>query len=120
MSFGLDVVTFVNYVESGSPGALGTYAVVEQTVDAPGCHHRPLTFKETAELDTDVATELWKTTVPIGEYDTTLLAAVLAAKNTGVIRVNGEDYQIIGGVRPHDDLDVGPFKMTILSQKQIG
>ena len=120
MTFGIDTVTFVNYVETGSPGALGTYAVTEVTVDAPGCRHRPLTFKETAELDTDVATELWKTTVPIGEYDTTLLAAVMAARNTGVIRVDGIDYQIIGGVRPHDDMDTGPFKMTILSQRQIG
>jgi len=120
MSFGLDTVTFVSFVESGTPGALGTYAVTEQTVDAPGCHHRPLTFKETAELDTDVATELWKTTIPIGEYDATLRAAVTAATNTGVIRVGGVDYQIIGGVRPHDDLDIGPFKMTILSQRQVG
>lgn len=119
-SFGIDTVTFVSFVESGTPGALGTYAVTEQTVDAPNCRHRPLTFKETAELDTDIATELWKTTVPIGSYSETLRAAVMAARNTGVIRVDGVDYQIIGGVRPHDDMDIGPFKMTILSQRQIG
>ncbi len=84
MAFGTKTITFVNYVEAGTPGALGTYAVSEVKVDAPNCRHRPLTFKETAELDTDVATELWKT------------------------------------VRPHDDMDGAPFKMTILSQRQIG
>lgn len=120
MSYGTKTVTFVNFVEAGSPGALGTYAVTETLVDAPGCRHRPLTFKETAELDTDVATELWKTTVPIGEYGATLYAQVMACKNTGVLRVDGIDYQIIGGVRPHDDMDGAPFKMTILSQRQIG
>jgi len=120
VAFGTKTITFVNYVEAGTPGALGTYAVSEVKVDAPNCRHRPLTFKETAELDTDVATELWKTTVPIGEYGATLLAQVKAAMNTGVLRVDDVDYQIIGGVRPHDDMDGAPFKMTILSQRQIG
>lgn len=119
MSFGSQTVTFVYFAEAGSPGALGTYEMTETTVDIPGCRHRPLTFQETAETDTDIATEMWKTTIPLFELNSTLLAAVLAIEAVNGIRVDGDSYQIIGGVRPHEDF-VDLFKATIVSQKQTG
>lgn len=113
MAFGGQTVTFVSFAEAGSPGALGTYQMVETRVDVTGCRHRPLTFQETAETDTDIATEMWKTTAPPE-------AAVVAAEATGVIEVDGETFHIIGGPRMHVDMDGTPFKVTIVSQKQTG
>jgi len=119
VSFGADTVTLVAFVESGTPGALGTYAMTEVLTNVPGCHHRPLTFSETAETDTDIATEMWKTTIPLAELGPSLLATVMAIEAINEIRVDGETYHIIGGVRPHKDF-TNPFKATILSQKQVG
>lgn len=120
MSFGGQSVTFVSYSDTGSPGALGTYTQAETTTTAPGCRHRPLTFNETAEYDIDIATELWRTTIPVGEYSTSLRDAVLSAKANDSIRVDGVEYKIIGGVRHHVDLNGAPFKVTVISKKQSG
>lgn len=119
MPFGHHTVTLVSYSDAATPGELGTYAQVEELTDAPGCRHRPLTFQETAELQFDVATELWKTTIPIGEYSSTLRERIVAAQPNDTIRVNGTQYSIIGGVEPFDDF-TRPFKATIYSKKHIG
>lgn len=119
MPFGIDTVTFVSFEETGTPDSLGNRKLAEVLTPAPWCRHRPLTFTETAELQFDVATEVWKTTIPTGEYDPTLRTKVLAAKSNDVIRVDDVDYQIIGGIRPFKD-ERGHFKATIMSKKQIG
>lgn len=119
MSFGTQTLTLVSFAEAGSPGALGTYAMTETLTEVPGCRHRPLTFQETAETDTDIATEMWKTTIPLFELGATLLATVMAIEAINEIRIDGETYEIIGGVRPHEDF-TNPFKATIVSQKQTG
>ena len=119
MPFGHATVTLVSYSDALVPGELGTYPQVETLIDAPGCRHRPLTFQETAELQFDVATELWKTTIPIGEYGPTLRGQIASIQPDDVIRVNGTQYSIIGGVEPFDDF-TGPFKATIYSKKHIG
>lgn len=113
MIFGGQTVTFVSFVDSGSPGALGTYVQAETSVDVTNCRHRPMTFKETAEYDIDVATEMWKTTAPP-------VAAVVNAKADGVIRVDGVTYRIVGGPRCFTDMSGRPYKVTIISQKVSG
>lgn len=120
MPFGGQVVSFVSRVASGTPDELGVQTLTETTVVALGCRHRPLTFTETAEAQIDIATRPWRTTIPVGEYDAVLRAAVLAIKPDDVIRVDGVQYQIIGGIRHHVDMDGNPFKATIISQEQIG
>lgn len=112
-------MVLVSRTDTGVAGELGTYAQAETTTEAPGCHHRPLTFAETAELQFDIATEMWRTTIPIGEYSEGLRDAVLAHGPGDVIRVDGQQYQIIGGIRPHKDF-TDPFKATIISKKHIG
>lgn len=119
MPFGYTTVTIVLHSDADTPGELGTYAQVEIPVDAPGCHHRPLTFQETAELQFDVATELWKTTIPIGEYSPDLREQVVSARPDDTLKVNDIEYSIIGGVEPFDDF-TAPFKATIYSKKHIG
>lgn len=120
MSFGEQTITFVSYADSGVPGALGTFSQAETTTSVPNCRHRPLTFAETAEFDIDVATELWRSTIPVGEYTPALRAAVLTAKANDEIRVAGVGYKIIGGVRHHVDMGGNPFKVTVISKKHIG
>lgn len=119
MPFGHKVVTLVLLSDGPTKGDLGTYEQVETPTDAPGCRHRPLTFKETAELQFDVATEIWKTTLPIGEYSQSLRTAILALRHDDVIRVDGAEYSMIGPVAPYDDF-TGPFKATIYSKKHAG
>lgn len=113
MTFGAQTVMFVSLADTGSPGGLGTYPQVETLTPVKGCHHRPLTFSEAAEFDTNVATELWKTTAPPEP-------AVLAAKSDDEIRVGGMSYRIVGGVRPHADLSGELVKVTVVSQRHRG
>lgn len=113
MIFGGQTVTFVSFQDSGSAGALGTYTQTETAVDVSNCRHRPMTFKETAQYDVDIATEVWKTTAPPVD-------AVMNAKADGVIRVDGVNYSIIGGPRCFTDMSGRPYKVTIISQKASG
>jgi hypothetical protein len=117
MPFGPDVVIFVSYSDSGTPGELGTYPQVETLIEAPNCHHRPLTYQEAVELGYDVATEMWKTTIPIGEYSDALRQQIFAAQNDDAIRVDGTQYRIVGGVMPFKDF-TSWFKATVISKKQ--
>jgi hypothetical protein len=117
MSFGPDVVTFVSYSDAATPGGLGTYAQVETLIEAPNCHHRPLTYNEVVELGYDVATAMWKTTIPIGEYSDALRQQIVAVQNDDSIRVDGTQYRIVGGVMPFKDF-TGWFKATVISKKQ--
>ena len=118
MPFGPDVITLVTYTD-GAVGELGTAAQVPHYVEAPGCHHQPLTFQETAELAFDVATEFWKSTIPIGEYSEELRESVLALQPDSEIEVAGVRYSVVGGVRPFKDF-TGWFKATIMSKRHIG
>lgn len=117
MSFGNQAITFVAFSDTGTRGALGTYPQAETLTVAPGCRHRTLSAKETAEYDIDVSTVVWKSTIPVGEYDEALRAAVLGAEANDEIRVDGVPYKIIGGPQDHQDF-ANPFKVTILSQRQ--
>lgn len=111
-------MTFVSYSDAATPGELGTYPQVETLTAAPGCHHRPLTYREAVELGYDVATEMWKTTIPIGEYTDALRQEIMAAKPDDTIRVDGKQYSIVGGTQPFKDF-TGWFKATLISKKQI-
>jgi hypothetical protein len=120
VSFGNQVITFIARSDTGTAGELGTYAQGEVRTNAPGCRHRPLTFAETAELQFDIATENWKSTVPVGEYNVALRNAVLGTQPGDVLEVDGNRYQVVGGVRHHVDMEGAPFKATVISQKFIG
>ena len=117
MSFGNQTITFVAFSDTGTPGTLGTYPQSETLTAAAGCRHRTLSAKETAEYDIDVATVVWKSTIPVGEYSEPVRAAVLGAKADDEIRVGGQSFKIIGGPQDHEDFS-SSFKVTILSQKQ--
>ncbi|MBI3217408.1 MAG: hypothetical protein HYZ38_26640 [Mycobacterium sp.] len=85
-------------------------AEVRTEVDVHGCRFRPLKVDQhTTEVGTFVS-ELWKATCPPEP-------AVLGAKPSGEIRVDGVVYQIVGAVRPYEDLRGGVIKVTVLAQK---
>ncbi|AHG24330.1 head-to-tail stopper [Mycobacterium phage MichelleMyBell] len=111
MTFGGQTVTFVTYENTGPRRPLGGYQQAETLAPVAGCRHRPLSARETAEYDVNVATVVWKTTAPPAP-------AVLAARQDGEIRVDGVAYKIIAGPQHHVDMDGQPFKVTILSQRQ--
>lgn len=120
MSFGNKTIVFRRLVPSGVADSRGNFTLVPQDTPAPGCRHRPLTFTETADLEFDVSTKPWKSTIPLKDYSPELIAIITAFEGNDVILVDGVQYQIIGGVRPHDDLASVPFKMTIISMRQQG
>ncbi len=119
MPFGNHVITTVSRSDTGLPGKLGTYTQAESVAIVPGCHHRPLTFTEKVDIAYDVATEVWKTTIPISEYSPDIRTAVLALKAGDAIRVDGRQYEIIAGPEPFSDF-TELFKVTIYSKKQTG
>lgn len=119
MPFGADTIRLVAYVDGPTPGDLGTYPRVPSYTDLPGCRHRPLTFAETAELTFDVATEYWKSTIPLGEYSAILRNRILALQPDDEINVDGVQYSIVGGVRAFKDFNAW-FKATIISKRHIG
>lgn len=120
MSYGTATIIFNHLVKTGVPDELGNYVEVPTSTPAPGCRHRPLAFKEIVELNLDIATEYWRSTLPLEDYDGTLIAVIKATKPQDTVTVEGQDYQIVAGVRPHDDFEGVPFKATIISQKQTG
>ena len=119
MAFGHVTIQAVDRAPGGTPDELGNYVLTETLFDMPGCRHRPLTFQEKIDLQFDIATEMWKSTIPLFEYDSTLQGKVKALGANDVIRVDGNDYQIVGGARPFDDF-TRPFKATIISKLQTG
>lgn len=119
MPFGPDLATLVTHVDSTTVGDLGTYTQTEVTVELPGCHHRPMTYTETAELEFNIGTEVWKTTIPIREYGESVREALLTVQPNDTLRVGGREYNIVTGVRTHKDFS-GPFKATIISEKLTG
>lgn len=120
MSFGTAILIFtIPGAGTGTYDELGGEILGEpSTVSATGCRHRPLKPTETPEFITQVATQPWKSTIPIGEYDSELQASLIdAAKATGSFTVDGIAYQILGGAMPFDDM-AAPFKMTIFSKRE--
>jgi hypothetical protein len=120
MIFGDQTIRFTHLEKSGASDELGNFDLVPVNHDATNCRHRPMTFAETAELEFDIATEYWRSTIPVHIYDDTLRAAVMDAKANDKITVNGVKYQIIGGPRTHPDAAGNPFKTTIISKKATG
>lgn len=109
-TFGDQTLTFVT-ISDGAKDRLGVPAVVRTEVSVSGCRFRPLSVEETVAL-TDVATEMWKGTVPP-------VAAVLAAKTIDEVKHNGITYQLHGAIKPYNDYSSNSvYKVTVMCKKQ--
>jgi hypothetical protein len=120
MSFGGSVIVFRSSETTGAPNDLGEFATVITDTPAPGCRHRPMSTSEMVEMKFDVSTRLWKSTLPLFEYDDDLVELISFFPPTDAIVVDGVSYQIVGGVRPYPDRWGNPYKATIISQIQSG
>lgn len=120
MAFGGSTIVFTRLVKVGEPDDLGNYELQSVDTEAPGCRHRPLTFTEIVEMQMDMSTQPWRSTLPLFEYDDALLDALDTIQHNDFVTVDGEKYQIVGGVRPFPDRNGNPFKATMISQKQHG
>lgn len=108
--------------QSGSPGFLGLTAESRADVTVTGCRGRVLNADETAELQTDVATEIWKWTLPP-------VAAAAAATSTGELVYDGTAaparsatsvFQIDGPIRRKYNMDGTLHHVTIHAKRQAG
>lgn len=119
MSFGGQTVTFVTVTED--PSVRDRYespAKVRTETAVRGCRFRPAgtsaapATREKIELG-DITSERWKITAPP-------ISAVLNAKATDEVIVDGVTYQIVGGVRPFADMNGRNFKVTIVVERRVG
>ncbi len=122
MAFGGQTVTLLSYTQSSQDSAFGVGSMTLTRTDIYGCQHQPLLAQaggsagparaeQQPEIGVSVATSWWQSTCPPDP-------ALLAAKPSDAIEVDGEVYQIIGGVQPFVDLSGHIDHVTILSEKQ--
>lgn len=106
---GQQSVTLVT-VSEGAKDAWGIPAPVLTQTTIGGCHFRPLSAEETVAL-TDSAVEMWRLTA---DPSTTLLAATAADR----IVYNNITYEIVGGVKPHNDFSASVHHVTVDCQRR--
>lgn len=108
--------------QSGAAGYLGMKTETRTDVIVTGCRGRVLSADETAEMQTDVATEIWKWTLPPA-------AAAATATSTGELVYDGtvdpartatSVFQIDGPIQPKYDMDGTLHHVTILAKRQAG
>lgn len=122
MMLGKQTVIISTLTPSGSPGFLGLTGETVSNATVTGCRARVMSSTETAELQIDVTTEMWKFTLPP-------VAAATAAQSTGEIvydgtasptRAAGAVFQIHGPPQPKVDLDGTLHHVTIMAKRQAG
>ncbi|GAS96800.1 Gp9 [Mycolicibacterium canariasense] len=111
-TFGGQTLLVVNFTDNGPPDTLGMRGPAENKTVVPGCRHRPLSAKEIAEYGINVGTMVWNSTVPP-------VPAVLAMTVDSEIREGDATFKVIAGPQHHTDMDGSPFKVTVLSQRQV-
>ncbi len=111
--FGRQTITFVSVGRDVTNlDRYGKPAQVTTPTDVPGCRFRPVSSTETIN-DNDKVTDVWRATCPP-------VGAVLAAKTTDHVVVNGVTYQIDGNVELFTDLAGNPFKATVVVKRVTG
>lgn len=106
----------------GAPGYLGMKTETRTDVTVTGCRGRVLTAAEAAELTTDIATEIWKWTLPPS-------ATALAATATGEVVYDGTAaparsatsvFEIDGPIQPKFNMDGTVHHVTLMCKRQAG
>ena len=122
MTFGGQTVKLGVVTSTGAPGFLGMKAETRTDVTVTGCRGRVMTASETPEQQTDVATEIWKWTLPP-------VAAAAAATSTGELVYDGTAapertatsvFQIDGPILPKFDMDGTLHHVTLMAKRQAG
>ena len=95
MPFGGSTIELVSVEKVGEPNELGEYTTAETVTQLQGCRHRTMSLKEQNELEFDIGTTTWKSTIPLFEYSQQVQAKVLGLKHRDVIRVGGVEFEIM-------------------------
>lgn len=109
---GGQTVTLTTVTTSGDPGYLGIKSETRTSVTVAGCRGRVLSSEE-MDTATDIATEVWKFTLPP-------VSAALAAQPTGELVYGGRVFQIDGPPMPKFDLHGQIHHVTIMGKRQAG
>lgn len=112
MSFGGQNVVITTVAVAGDPGYLGLKTETRSSVTVSGCRGRVMSVNE-VDAATDVATEVWKFTLPP-------VAAALTAQPTGEITYAGRVFQIDGPPQPKFDMGGQIHHVTIMAKRQAG
>lgn len=119
---GRQTVKIATVAQSGAPGFLGMKTETRTDVTVSNCRGRVLSASETAELQQNIATEIWKWTLPP-------VAAAIAAKSTGELVYDGTAspartassvWQIDGPIQPKYNMDGSLHHVTLLARRQAG
>ena len=119
---GRQTVKIATVTQSGTPGFLGMKSETRTDVTVSNCRGRVLPATETPEQQTDVATEIWKWTLPPA-------AAAIAAKSTGELVYDGTAsptrtatsvFQIDGAIQPKFNMDGTLHHVTVMAKRQAG
>lgn len=121
LGFGRQTVTCLHYELDGVDD-LGTLMMTPTRTDVHGCLHQPKVPTSTrgggearaeqgTEVGVTVATSWYRTTTPPDP-------AVLELLPSDALEVDGEIYQIIGGIHPFRDATGKITHVAILSEKQ--
>lgn len=111
-SFGGQTVTLTTVTVSGNPGYLGIKAETRSSVTVSGCRGRVMSVDE-VDAATDVATEIWKFTLPP-------VSAALGASPTGELTYGGRVFQMDGPPAPKFDIGGQIHHVTIMAKRQAG
>lgn len=120
--FGGQTIKLATVTQTGQPGFLGLKAETRTDVTVAGCRGRVLSVDETGEPQTDVATEVWKWTLPPA-------AAAVASRSTGELVYDGTAnpartatsvFRIDGPPQPKFAMDGTVHHVTIMAKRQVG
>lgn len=120
MGFGNKTLVFNRPTPTGGVDEQGNQSWADSETGMPYCRHRPFTTSELIEAGFEIDTEIWRSTIPMKEYDESQIGVLLSLKGDESFTVDGNEYQIVGGARPFDDMASRPYKMTIISKRQRG
>ena len=121
-SLGSQTVTIVHAAPSGSPDALGDYPMTLTRTAVAGCVHEPISARggggsgpalaeQATEAGVTVATDWFLTTAPPHP-------ALLAATSADTLEVDGQVFQIIGGIKRFTNFAGQLEHVSILSERQ--
>lgn len=122
MSFGDQVVALVAVTQSGTPGRLGVKPEARSVSRISGCHFRPMSIAEVAEIGYDVADEVWKLTAPPGvaadANDEVLFDGSAHPELLAEAAAHPHTFHVTSRSQPKSDLSGVVHHVTVMCKRQ--
>ena len=122
MMLGDQTVVISTVSSSGSPGYLGLTTESRTNTTVTGCRARVLSSTETAELQVDVTTEIWKFTMPpvAAASGADARDEIVYDGTSSPTRTTGTVFQLYGPPQLKVDLDGTLHHVTLMAKRQAG